>query len=782
MQKEWIVGKAENGKSVLEKLLSMRGLKKADEISQFLNPLEIELSQPNIFVDMEKALARIVKAIEEQQNMLIYGDFDADGVTSTSLLFKTLKYLGANVSYFIPDRELHGHGLNSKALVKLMTQMRFKLVLTCDCASSDVEQVAFLNSFKVDTIITDHHETPEILPEAYALINPKAPNAFDESISAKEIENLTALAGVGVAFKLAQSLLQHYEKTDFISEILPFVAVGTVADLVPLIGENRYFVTKGLTLIPNHYGLSRLLEVAGYDVSSPITSENIAFGVAPRINASGRLDDTDAAMKVLTSDNRQEVDLAIISLNNFNKIRQDLCQKVFEEASDMLSKQEEIGNSIILFNPSWHIGIIGIVASKLVEKFYKPTFLMTFSEETKEIRCSSRSIEGVNIYDVLSANADLFEGFGGHSMAGGCSFSVEKTTFETVKKSLSETVDEIVEGKTLSPFVNIDLELTGEDINLDLLEDISKLEPFGMNNLSPVFCMKNLKLKQKKLMGSNQDHLKISVEDNYGETYDCVWWSRGNIPLEIGDKLDVAFSPKLNVYNGNSTIQFMLQDIHSENWKEEGITISKEKAEEKLKFYDQRKKIDIYHQVEDYVKNSKLDIRIFAENKIITDKLENFKSLFDKVFTRKNLEKCDVVMFYDYPPTKALFDDVMKKTSPKAIHFMHYLPVKVNEKDLIKTFSGMIRFACNNKDGNFNLLNCAVYFGFTKKIVELILNAFEEMGLINIFKKSEDFYTINFTAQNIEKEFQSTKVYPQISALINEVYEFKKEPVFELQN
>ena len=312
VMKEWIFNKTdEHEKSLIKKLLYSRGIKTEEDIEEFLNPLEMKLTHPKAFCDMEKCIERLSYAIDNGEKIVVHGDFDADGVTSTSLLYRTFKYLGADVNYFIPDREKEGHGFDTKALVNIMTKVKPKVIISCDCGISDVDAVNFLNSFKIDVIITDHHEAPEILPKAFAIINPKAPYALDENLTSKQITSLTSLAGVGVAFKVAQALLEKYNKLEFIYEILPYVAVGTVADIVPLIGENRYYVTKGLELISKgkHYGISRLLDSAGY--KGQITSEQIAFGIAPRINASGRLDTVDAALKVLISDNRQEIEMAI---------------------------------------------------------------------------------------------------------------------------------------------------------------------------------------------------------------------------------------------------------------------------------------------------------------------------------------------------------------------------------------------------------------------------------------------------------------------------------------
>lgn len=774
MRKEWVINKIEKklaSTSLVEKLLAARGIIKQDEIKEFLNPLEIKLSAPSVFCDMLKAVERLAKAIDKQENILIYGDFDADGVTSTALLLRTLKHLGAKVDYFIPDREKDGHGLNVKALVKLMASKKPKVIVTCDCAVSDIEQVQFINSFKIDVIITDHHEAPEVLPQAFAIINPKAQFALDEKLSAKEIRYLTSLAGVGVAFKLAQALLDYYNKLNFIYDILPYVAVGTIADLVPLIGENRYFVAKGLQLISDgkHYGLKRLLESAGYTLEQGITSENIAFGIAPRINASGRLDTVEDAIKVLILDNKQEIEMSIISLNNFNKVRQELCESIFLEADEMLQK-EKFGNAIVLFNPKWHIGIIGIVASKLVEKYHKPTFLMTYSEETKQIRCSARSVDGVNLYDVISANSELFDGFGGHEMAAGLSFSTEKITFEQVKKALNDTINEVLNGKELLPFLKVDMELEPNEVDGNLISDIERLQPFGAANPSPVFVLNNLTLLQKKLMGSNRNHLKLVVQDTQNNTYDCIWWSKGDIPLITGDRLDIAFFPQTNTFNGSTTIQLILQDIHADKLKDDA------KAQDdsfNIKVYDHRKKTNIFSGVEDYIKTSNLNIGIFAEEKNVLDRLKPYKSLVEKIFSRQNARQTDVVMFFDYPPSQEVFEEIIQKTVPKFLHFMNYEVQKFDEKEFLKTFSGMLKFSYNNKNGNFDLYRSASFLGQTTDTIIELLNVFEESDMIKVIQRSSEHYKIEYLLNAEISKALHTKSYKKFLKQANDVQEYK---------
>lgn len=776
MKKEWIINKTAKAAStkLVERLLATRGITKPEDIKDFLNPLETKLTHPNVFTGMTKAVERLVQAIDNEENILVYGDFDADGVTSTALLIRAFTELGAKVDYFIPDREKDGHGLNKKALIKLMATKKPKVIITCDCASSDIEQVQFLNSFKIDVIITDHHEAPETLPPAVAIINPKAQNALNEKLSTKEIEHLTSLAGVGVAFKLSQALLEHYNKLDFIYDLLPYVTVGTVSDVVPLIGENRYFVAKGLQLISSgkHYGLKRLLEVAGYVLEQGITSEQIAFGVAPRINASGRLDTVEDALKVLISDNKQEIEMSIISLNNFNKIRQELCENIFLEAEDMIKNSGNSDSSIILFNPKWHLGIIGIVASKLVEKYYKPTFLMTYSEETKQVRCSARSVEGIHLYDVISANSELLDGFGGHAMAAGLSFDTERIAFEDVKKALDGTIKEILNGKELTPILKVDIQLEPSEVNGNLISDIERLQPFGAANPNPVFVLNNLTLLQKKLMGSNKNHLKLVVEDTQHNTYDCIWWSRGDISLNTGDVLDIAFCPQTNTFNGNTSIQLILQDVHADNLEEEETPTTAESSG--IKIYDHRKKTNIFSSVADYVKTSKLSISVFAEEKTILDQIKQHKALSERVFNRHTITDSDVVMFFDYPSSKEILENIIKKTSPKFVHFMNYETKKIDEKEFLKTFSGMLKFTYNNKNGIFDIERSAAFLAQTESTIIELLNVFAECEIIKISEKTSNQCKIEYFLNSEISKTLHSNAYKSFLNKVKTSEEFKQ--------
>ncbi len=778
--KEWVIrggksgGKPQGGKSttgelsLIDRLLEIRGITTEEGKKEFLNPLSITLMHPNAFSDMPKAVDRIVKAIDGKEKILIYGDFDADGVTSTSLLMKTLGYLGADVDFYIPERESEGHGLNTKALVQILAKQKPSLIITVDNGISSVEEVKFVNSFKRDIIITDHHEAPDELPPAYAIINPKAMNSLDEKLTTSQIESLTSLAGVGVAFKLAQGVLEKYDKLSFSYEILPFVTVGTIADIVPLIGENRYFVTKGLELIAagKHYGLKRMLDVAGVGTDNGLTAEQVAFTIAPRINASGRLDTVDSAIKLMISENRQEIEMAIITLENYNKLRQEMCSQMFAEADEIWKNSKSRDNAIVLFSKDWHIGIVGIVASKFVEKYYKPTFIMNYSEETGMFRCSARGVKELNLYDIISNISEYLEGFGGHQLAAGFSFLEEKASFETVKKALNKTIDEMLNGQKLNPSLDVDLELDINDVDTSLVEEVAKLEPFGASNPSPTFVVKNLTLKQKKLMGSTKEHLKLSVETDRG-LLDCVWWSRGDIPLIAGDKLDIAFAPQINVFNGVTSVQLILKDVHSDALKEEETA--------KIKVYDHRKKTDIWAQVNDYIKNSKLSIAVFAEDRELKEKLKPYESITKSIVSRITAYKSDVLMFFDYPPDDDIMQSVMQNVAPDAIHYMNYQSNKSPEEAILKTFSGMIRYTCNTLNGDFNLARAASALGVTNLVVETLLEMFEDAGMVKILERGEDSFKIDFISGiELSKTLHTTK-YAEFVELLNTVNEFKQK-------
>ena len=682
---------------ILAILLKNRGITTKEKINDFLNPLKMRLTSPDVFVDMQKTVDRIKLAIDNNEHITVYGDFDADGVTSTALLYLTLSKIGADVDYYLPDRDTESHGLNTKALVKLISKKKTRLIITVDCGISNVQEVYFAKGFKTDVIITDHHEAPETLPDAFAILNPKAPDSLISSLSVDELESLNYLAGVGVSFKLACKLLEMYNKEDFVHEILPLATVGTIGDVVELIGENRCIVSMGLELLRHgkHKGLQKIIESIGITDKSTLTSENVAFGIVPRINAAGRLDSPNTAINVLISQNDEEIDTSVKMLNDLNLLRQNLCDETFEVAKSLYEENKQLhSKSIVLFHDDWHIGVIGIVCSKLVEEYNKPTFLMTRDSRNPHIiRCSCRSILDINLHAVLSQHKNLFEGFGGHKMAAGFSFDENKIKFEEFRKILNTTIAEFSQDVDFSKSeIDVDMVIEPEDVNIDLINTINKLQPFGSANPSPLFVVENLILNQFKMMGQNNNHLKIYASKNSCNNIECIKWNLPNFSVPLNTNFNILFYPKINEFNGNTTVQYIVSDIHSEYIKFETDSCFN------VKILDHRNKKDILAQIFDYIASTKKTTGIFIENPHLKKEIfANYSQFLPYCFDRdyNDVEK-EQIMFFEAPSSVDDFKNIVKKSNANIIHLMNFGVSEIEIDLLLVKLSGMLKYAVSN--------------------------------------------------------------------------------------
>ncbi|MEI8378235.1 MAG: single-stranded-DNA-specific exonuclease RecJ, partial [bacterium] len=642
---------------IFAKLLLNRGITTLKKAKEFLEPEKNckEIS-PYAFSDMNKVVERISKAIATEEKIVIFGDFDADGVTATSVLYKTLQYLGANVDFYIPDRAIEGHGLNSKALIILKTKHKAKLIITVDCGISNIAEIKLMKTLGVDIIVTDHHEAGDELPEAFAIINPKAQNSLKETLNAQEIESLNYLAGVGIAYKIACALLEKYGKLEFKQEILPFVAIGTIADVVPLLEENRLLVRLGIQCIRKACpkGIKALVDLAGYNIDT-FDAQSIAFGIAPRVNAIGRLEHASKVVELFTTDNIQQIEINAKYMDDCNKIRQALCEGIFEEALAKISKEDLKNNkAIILAAENWHIGIIGIVASKLCEKFYRPVFIIRIEEDN--IRCSARSIEGLNLYDTLCEVETLLGVFGGHSMAAG--FSADRNNLGSVVSNIHKVVNENLQEEFMTPRIRVEEDLRQSDLTLDFVKKLQLLEPCGAKNPSPLFSIKDLAVKEMKTMGSNSNHLKVFFEGELG-VLEGVFWGKSEINAKVADKVDVVFSPKVNTFMDKTTIQLELCDYRSEA-----------KSACAPKVVDHRKKDNAIDMFLNYLKTTKTSVAIFAENQKTLEFLGEKNLANAIVINRLNAQEVDQLVFLDLPPDKNIFLEIIQKTSSKVVHII----------------------------------------------------------------------------------------------------------------
>lgn len=673
-------------------------------------------TSPYIFNDMEKCVERIEKAIENQEKIVIWGDFDADGITSTCLLYKTMQSIGANVDYYIPSRQDESHGLNSKGIISCLNK-KTKLFITVDCGITNHKEASFIKSFGADLIITDHHETEETLPECIGIINPKAQNNLDENLSVEGIEYLSNLAGVGVAFKLALALIEKYNKKELKDELLTLVTLGTVADIVPLIGENRAFVKMGLSLIQEgvNKGISILLKSIDYNYK--ITSDCIAFYVAPRINASGRLNSAQTAFNLLYETDEKKLLEYAQELNDANTERQQRCDDTYKEALEMISNDVDFENNsaIVLYKSDWHIGVIGIVASKLVETFYKPVFLMCDKGEL--ISCSSRGIEETDIHEIITQISDLIENGGGHKMAGGFAFDKKETDFKTIKNTINEIVKEMTEDVELLPHLDIDTELDGNEITINLAEELQTLEPFGTANPYPLFCCKNMEIASSRLMGQKNNHLKLQCKTSNSNFLDCVFWNKDEIPKAKNNIIDAAFYLKINEYNGEKKVQLDLKDLKYENV-------------ECVKFIDQRKKENIFELLNDYCKENSDKLKIYAYKNDTLSEINKYENLSKNVLSKA--QKVSQLVFADYPKSREKMKIILDKTQPDVVHIAQKDIHTLSITEYIKTLSGLLKYVFNKKDGVININDLSNYFNYDEKIIKESLTLLQEAKMIEI--------------------------------------------------
>ncbi len=533
----------------LATILVNRNIIKDEELNVFLKPTRNDFHDPFLITDMEKSVDRIIQAIDENQNVTIYGDYDVDGVTSSTVLKSFLKDRGLDVSVYIPNRITEGYGLNNKAIDKIR-ENGCEVMITVDCGISAIDEVKYANSKGITTIITDHHEVGDVLPNAYSVIDNKRK---DSKYPFRE------LAGVGVVFKLIQAIgIKLGLKEEEYLKYLDIVCVGTISDIVPLVDENRVIAKLGLMLIrqTKNIGLRAILDLAGYQ---NIDSNTISFGIAPRINACGRMGEANEALRLLLSTDKNEVKELAQKMNNLNKVRQDTEKAIYENAINQIEKNKLYkDNAIIVVGENWHHGVIGIVSSKITENYFKPSILLSYENGENIAKGSGRSIPGFDLYEGLGKCIDSIHKYGGHSMAIG--ISVEKDKLEKFKKNFMEIVEE-AHTELLVPVINVDSKVSLVEINKEIVESLKILEPFGEANKTPIFIFKNLKIDSIRALSEGR-HLKMTLKEE-NNVVNAIGFNKGNLVNEykLGDKVDIAGVLEINTFGGVENIQINICDI-----------------------------------------------------------------------------------------------------------------------------------------------------------------------------------------------------------------------------
>lgn len=534
---------------IIAQILINRGVSTVEDAIYFLGAGLDRLVDPGRMKDMDRALDRVVRAIQQQEKIVIYGDYDVDGITATSLLYRVLTSLGAKAAYYIPERFGEGYGLNDAALEKLHGDGA-QLVITVDCGISAIAEVEKARHF-YDIIITDHHEPGEMLPNAHSILNPKRQDCFFPH---------KQLAGVGVAFKLCQGLWQRLDKpTAELYTYLDLVAVGTVADVVPLLGENRILVKEGLKRIAAtaNTGLKALLRVSG--IEGKVSVGNIGFGIGPRINASGRLSHALSAVELLTTQDEERAASLAQHLETENLARRQIEENIRLQADTIVAQMDLAAEKVLVVaGEHWHHGVIGIAASRILEKYYRPTVMISLEDGMG--RGSCRSIKGFNMFEALNSCRDILLKFGGHAAAAG--FSILPENIGELRRRLNARANQVLTEEDYLPVVAIDIPVQLNDISLAFIEKLNILAPFGPGNPAPVLACRDMVITDVRVLGKDKKHLKLRVLHNQcaGE---IVFWNKGELAasLPMNSSIAATFFPEINEWQGQARVQLHATDI-----------------------------------------------------------------------------------------------------------------------------------------------------------------------------------------------------------------------------
>ncbi len=533
-------------------LLLNRGIDTVEEVRSFIYPNISHMHDPFLLTDMEKAVFRIKKAAQNHEKVTIYGDYDVDGLTSVTILSDALKSLGINAEIYIPDRLHEGYGLNNEA-IKSIAGDGTTLIITVDLGATATDEVEYGNGLGLDFVITDHHQLGEKLPDAVAVVNP---HREDCRYPYKE------LAGVGVAFKLASALLS--DKFDYKSILVKYVdllCLGTIADIVPLTGENRFYAKYGLTHFheTKNFGLKALIKYGGFE-NRQITETVIGFGIAPRINAAGRMGNAQEALNLLTAKSEADAEHFAQILCNLNDQRKLTEQEIFRQALAETEGSCDEYNVIVASGRGWHTGIIGIVASRLLDIYHKPVIVLSIDEHGMA-HGSARSIENFFMFDALSSCGGLLEKFGGHDMAAG--LTIKEENIPAFRAAINEIASIVLPEDAFRETLEIDYEAEVTEIDIGLAEKLKFFEPYGTDNPRPVFSMSNLTVVDSAPTKDGK-HLRARL-NCMGRHLWCIGFGMGDIHLTPGETVDIAFNLELNEYNGSKEENLILRDIHKHN-------------------------------------------------------------------------------------------------------------------------------------------------------------------------------------------------------------------------
>ena len=675
----------------IAKILNARNITDMNSVKKYFSDEYEEGYDPFLMHDMQKAVDRINEAIENEEKILVYGDYDADGITSTVLLVETLISMGANVSSYIPNRFEEGYGPNKEAFTKIIDS-GITLIITVDNGIAGVEEVDLANELGCDVIVTDHHKIQDTIPNAYAIIHPEHPEGNYP---------FKKLAGVGVAFKLAHALLEIFP--DF---LLDLVAIGTIADMVSITDENRIFVKQGLELINDdpRIGLKMLLELSGIDTK--IDEQTVGFYIAPKLNSIGRMDSAKLGLTFLMAEEPVTARALAEQIEQYNIQRKQVTEDIVKDVISKIENSEKKQKNVIMVSGEYHEGVLGIVASNIVEKYQKPVFIM--NEKEGVLKGSARSIFDFNIYIAMNKISDLFLAFGGHTLAAG--FSFEKSNFEKIEEFLDKEFEEFKQNNDLKANKNIDIVTSLEDISYQFLNSLDALKPYGMDFEKPTVLIENAMVLNKTHFGSEKQYLRLTIADEVGNL-DCITFKDSVTfdKVEKNDIIDLLCNIDKNNFNGRTKLQAHIIDIHI-----------KEFLFEDLRFIN----YDI----------ANIDINCLKLSKYKDDKDNNFyqykdlDSLID--------EKFEYIYLLDIPTSKEYLYKIINLKPKKVFLICEEKQVLsdiylIDKNRLIKLFNLIL--STNNKQINVaqQLDKLLAILKTNVDSLKIMIQIFKELELIN---------------------------------------------------
>jgi single-stranded-DNA-specific exonuclease len=696
---------AAGGSELLARLLAQRGYRDPEAARVFLDFKAYQPASAYDLRDMDVAVKRLSRAVRNGERILVWGDFDVDGQTATTVLVQGLRQLGGNIVYYIPHRERESHGVSLPSLERFLDG-GVQLVLTCDTGIAAVDAARRCAERGVDFLVTDHHDLPAELPDALTLINPKFLPAEHA---------LSTLPGVGVVYKVMEALFEAFGRAGDEKQFLDLVALGIVADLAVLFGDTRYLLQRGLQALrqTNRQGLLNLFELAELDAVH-LTEEHIGFVIGPRLNALGRLDDANLAVEFLTTPNSGQARILATTLEGLNAQRKLLTDQVFKGALSQIEKDPGLLKHavVVLANPEWPAGVIGIVASRIVERFHKPAILFS-APQGGRARGSARSIAGVNITAAIAANQELLIGFGGHPMAAGLALETER--IPEFRRAISRTVETMLKEVHREPALMVDAELHLGELTLDLVNTLDRLGPFGSGNPALVFASQPIKIRSSTAIGRDREHLQLVVEDNRENIFRVLWWQGAGWEMPR-DYFQLAYTARSSSYQARSGVQIEWVDARP---------IAEKPGE--LPNRVARRFVDF--------RGSPDPLQKFREHKELTDSVvwvEGMQTNLPHTCHRLQLHKAETLVILTAPPGQVEFLAGLEQVNPAQVILLGLDAGLDAPQSFLHRLAGMVKHTIRARNGMANLEELAAVMGHRPVTIRMGLAWMQARGLLTL--------------------------------------------------